>query len=130
MAEAVARHADLAIATSDNPRTEDPLAILADVEVGLRTLERVEADALYAGGGGGGEGGGRNRKHEAATSGRYCVLSDRREAIALALAEADASDTIVLAGKGHEDYQIVGHEKFPFDDRIEARRALTERESE
>jgi UDP-N-acetylmuramoyl-L-alanyl-D-glutamate--2,6-diaminopimelate ligase len=115
MAEAVARNADLAIATSDNPRTEDPDLILRDVEAGLRDLERVEADALFS--------------PEAGDTGRYAVLLDRREAIKLALIGAGASDTIVLAGKGHEDYQIIGHEKFPFDDRDEARRALLEREA-
>jgi UDP-N-acetylmuramoyl-L-alanyl-D-glutamate--2,6-diaminopimelate ligase len=111
----VARNADLAIATSDNPRTEDPDLILRDVEAGLRDLERVEADALFS--------------PEAGDTGRYAVLLDRREAIKLALIGAGASDTIVLAGKGHEDYQIIGHEKFPFDDRDEARRALLEREA-
>ena len=115
MAEAVARNADLAIATSDNPRTEDPSQILTDVEAGLRDLERVEAEALFS--------------PEAGPAGRYAVLVDRRQAIDLALAEATASDTVVLAGKGHEDYQIIGHEKFPFDDRDEARRALLERET-
>jgi len=115
MAEAVARHADLAIATSDNPRTEDPHSILADVETGLGGLERVEADALF--------------RSDKATRGRYAVLVDRREAIDLALKQATASDTVVLAGKGHEDYQIIGHKKFPFDDRVEARRALLEREA-
>jgi len=115
MAEAVARNADLAIATSDNPRTEDPNLILADVEAGLHDLERVENDALFA--------------SDSGPLGRYAVLVDRREAINLALAEADASDTVVLAGKGHEDYQIIGLEKFPFDDREEARRALLERGS-
>jgi UDP-N-acetylmuramoyl-L-alanyl-D-glutamate--2,6-diaminopimelate ligase len=115
MAEAVARNADLAIATSDNPRTEDPTQILTDVEAGLSDLERVEADVLLS--------------PEAGQVGRYSVLVDRRQAIDLALAEATASDTVVLAGKGHEDYQIIGHEKFPFDDRDEARRALLERET-
>jgi UDP-N-acetylmuramoyl-L-alanyl-D-glutamate--2,6-diaminopimelate ligase len=113
MAEAVARNADLAIATSDNPRTEDPDLILVDVEAGLGELERVEADALFS--------------TDRGPTGRYAVLADRREAIQLALREASASDTVVLAGKGHEDYQIIGREKFPFDDRIEARRALLER---
>ncbi len=116
MAEAVARNADLAIVTSDNPRTEDPTSILADIEVGLRDLERVEADTLFS--------------PETGPTGRYAVLVDRREAIKLAVAQAKASDTVVLAGKGHEDYQIIGHEKFPFDDRDEARRALFEREAE
>jgi UDP-N-acetylmuramoyl-L-alanyl-D-glutamate--2,6-diaminopimelate ligase len=112
MAEAVARHADLAIATSDNPRTEDPLRILADVEQGLGALERVDADALFAAGG---------------ATGRYATIADRREAIRRALAGARPEDTVVLAGKGHEDYQIVGREKLPFDDRAEARRALLDR---
>jgi UDP-N-acetylmuramoyl-L-alanyl-D-glutamate--2,6-diaminopimelate ligase len=115
MAEAVACNADLAIATSDNPRTEDPSQILTDVEAGLRDLERVEADVLFS--------------RDAEPAGRYAVLVDRRQAINLALAEATASDTVVLAGKGHEDYQIIGHEKFPVDDREEARRALLERET-
>jgi UDP-N-acetylmuramoyl-L-alanyl-D-glutamate--2,6-diaminopimelate ligase len=110
MAEAVAAHADRVIATSDNPRTEDPLRILADVEAGLRSLQRVEPDGLDA------------------TDRAYVALPDRREAIHLALRIARAEDTVVLAGKGHEDYQIVGRERFPFDDRVEARRALLRRE--
>jgi UDP-N-acetylmuramoyl-L-alanyl-D-glutamate--2,6-diaminopimelate ligase len=57
------------------------------------------------------------------------MMIDRREAIALAIAEAAPTDTVVLAGKGHEDYQIIGREKFPFDDRTEARQALTARGS-
>ena len=121
MANAVAEHSDLAIATSDNPRSEDPLAILADVETGLGELERVEASMLF-------EQGSKTDAEEAkASAGRYSVLPDRREAIALAIAKADPADTVVLAGKGHEDYQIIGREKFPFDDRQEARRALAER---
>jgi UDP-N-acetylmuramoyl-L-alanyl-D-glutamate--2,6-diaminopimelate ligase len=109
MAEAVARHADLAIATSDNPRTEDPAAILMDVEAGLGGLEKVDPSVLFEG----------NR--------RYATLQDRRQAIRCAIGGAAADDTIVLAGKGHEDYQILGREKLPFDDRLEARRALQER---
>jgi len=106
MAEAVARYADRVVATSDNPRTEDPLAILADVERGLAKLERVEPAALDA------------------RAGAYAVVPDRREAIGLALALARPEDTVVIAGKGHEDYQIVGRERLPFDDRAEARAAL------
>jgi UDP-N-acetylmuramoyl-L-alanyl-D-glutamate--2,6-diaminopimelate ligase len=110
MAEAVAHHADLAVATSDNPRTEDPLTILRDVEAGLARLQRTEPETLFD------------------ATGRYAVVVDRRDAIDLAIAGANPNDTIVLAGKGHEDYQIVGREKLPFDDRIEAGRALAARE--
>ncbi len=113
MAEAVAASADLAIATSDNPRTEDPLAILADVEAGLGALAKVAADALFS--------------QRSAGRGCYATIPDRREAIRTAIAGAAPEDTIVLAGKGHEDYQIIGREKLPFDDRIEARRALAAR---
>ena len=54
----------------------------------------------------------------------YAVVPDRREAIDLAIGFARGDDVVVLAGKGHEDYQIVGQRKLPFDDRVEARRAL------
>ena len=109
MAEAVARHADRVIVTSDNPRSEDPLRILADVEKGLGALRRVEPDALDA------------------AERAYAALPDRRAAIELAVRIARPEDTVVLAGKGHEDYQIVGRERLPFDDRVEARRALLRR---
>lgn len=111
MAAAVARSADRAIATSDNPRTEDANEILRDVEAGLTAMSRIEPDSF-----GGARGG-------------YCVLPDRREAIALAIASANPDDTVVIAGKGHEDYQIIGRKKLPFDDRVEARRALGARSS-
>ena len=113
MAEAVAMSADLAIATSDNPRTEDPLAILADVEGGLGSLAKVSASELFAA--------------RPSAGACYATIVDRREAIRLAISGAAPEDTIVLAGKGHEDYQIIGREKFPFDDRIEAHRALAAR---
>jgi len=106
MAEAVARHTDVAIATSDNPRTEDPSAILRDVVEGLGALREVELGALGTG------------------QGEYAVALDRRAAIVAAVLAAHPDDTVVIAGKGHEDYQIVGREKRPFDDREEARRAL------
>lgn len=109
MAEAVARTSDVAIATSDNPRTEDPDQILRDVEAGLKQLDRATAEKL-------GE-----------ASGQYTVIADRREAIRCATALARPEDTVVIAGKGHEDYQIIGREKLPFDDREEARRALDAR---
>ncbi len=110
MAAAVARHADLAVLTSDNPRTEDPAAILADVESGLDDMEKVEPPELFEG-----------RK-------RYVSIIDRREAIRIATIGAGPEDIVVLAGKGHEDYQILGRDKFPFDDRVEALAALAERE--
>jgi len=106
MAQAVAKWSDRVVATSDNPRTEGPSRILTDVEAGLADLTRVESAALGA------------------SEGAYAVEIDRRAAIDLAVAIARAEDTVVLAGKGHEDYQIVGRDKLPFDDREEAGRAL------
>jgi UDP-N-acetylmuramoyl-L-alanyl-D-glutamate--2,6-diaminopimelate ligase len=109
MAEAVARHSDRIVATSDNPRTEDPVHILTDVEEGLAKAVRVAPADLDA------------------TDGGYTVLADRREAISLAIGIARANDTVLIAGKGHEDYQIIGREKLPFSDVDEARRALRAR---
>jgi len=106
MAQAVAKWSDRVIATSDNPRTEDPVQILTDVEAGLSDCTRVEPADLDAA----------NRS--------YAVEIDRRSAIDLAISIARAEDTVVLAGKGHEDYQIIGRDKLPFDDREEAGRAL------
>jgi UDP-N-acetylmuramoyl-L-alanyl-D-glutamate--2,6-diaminopimelate ligase len=109
MAKAVADCSDRAIATSDNPRTEDPLAILSDVEEGLGDLRRVDGSQLDR------------------TERSYALVVDRREAIGLALGIARPEDIVVLAGKGHEDYQIIGRERLPFDDRVEALRALGRR---
>jgi UDP-N-acetylmuramoyl-L-alanyl-D-glutamate--2,6-diaminopimelate ligase len=109
MAEAAALSSHLVVATSDNPRTEEPERILGDVEQGLKSLRRVEAEAFGAG------------------DGAYTVVVDRRQAIELAIRTAASEDIVVLAGKGHEDYQIVGHERLPFDDRLEARAALEQR---
>ena len=102
MGRAVAERADVAIVTSDNPRTEDPRAIAAPVEAAVR-------DVL---------------SKRAGSSARYVVELDRAAAIAQAIAEAAPGDVVILAGKGHEDYQIVGTEKRHFDDREEARKAL------
>jgi len=109
MAEAAARSSQRVVATSDNPRSEDPERILLDAEVGLKSLRRVEPGEL-----------GR-------ADGVYCVMADRRKAIELAIRSASPDDIVVLAGKGHEDYQIVGRERLPFDDRLEARAALERR---
>ena len=108
MGEAAARRADLVIATSDNPRSEDPLQILAQVEAGLAKSGQPQIDPEQAQRGAAG----------------YCLVPDRRAAIELATAWARRGDAVLIAGKGHEDYQIVGAERRSFDDRLEARRAL------
>jgi UDP-N-acetylmuramoyl-L-alanyl-D-glutamate--2,6-diaminopimelate ligase len=112
MARAVARASDLAVATSDNPRTEDPGQILRDVEAGLTSLEPCDFETFGT------------------RSGCYAIIENRRSAIQRAMAIARPEDTVVLAGKGHEDYQIIGREKLPFDDRDEARKALALRRPE
>jgi UDP-N-acetylmuramoyl-L-alanyl-D-glutamate--2,6-diaminopimelate ligase len=108
MGRAVAERADVAIITSDNPRTEDPADIAAPVEAAVR-------DVLGKRG---------QRNQPTGSSARYLVELDRAAAIDQAIAGAAPGDVVVIAGKGHEDYQIVGTEKRHFDDREEARRAL------
>ncbi len=98
MAAAALRASDRVYMTSDNPRTEDPEAILREVEAGADLIE-----------------GGPERSR---------VVVDRREAIREIIAEAGEGDTVVIAGKGHERYQLVGDERLPFDDCEEAREAL------
>ena len=111
MAEAAARVADVAVLTSDNPRTEDPLAILRDMEPGARTVSPpIPAENL-------GE-----------ASRGYVVIPDRRTAILQTILAARAGDTVLLAGKGHETYQIVGSVKHAFDDRVEAALAVKKAE--
>ncbi|HXU06951.1 MAG TPA: cyanophycin synthetase, partial [Polyangia bacterium] len=108
MGEIAARDADLAIVTSDNPRTEDPAAI---VDMVLEGVRRTSAPKLSAG------------ELAAATRGYHAEV-DRRAAIRLAAAAASAGDVLLIAGKGHEDYQILGTTKHHFDDREEAAAAL------
>jgi UDP-N-acetylmuramoyl-L-alanyl-D-glutamate--2,6-diaminopimelate ligase len=110
MGRAVAELADVAVVTSDNPRTEDPALIAAAVERGVKDggLAPMGVSSLGTGRG-------------------YVVELDRRAAIDLAVLGAAPGDVVLLAGKGHEDYQIVGTEKRAFDDRVEARRALAAR---
>ncbi len=98
MGEAAASLSDVVIATSDNPRTEDPEAILRDVEEGLKSSGRP-----------------------------YLKIVDRREAVRRAVNEAKAGDIVVIAGKGHEDYQIIGDQRRHFDDREVAREELHKR---
>jgi len=100
MGRAAVEYSDVVVLTSDNPRTEDPMAILHEVEVGvLDALER--------------------RSHV-----QYHLVPDRREAIGVAIREAHRGDMVLIAGKGHEDYQIIGTKKFHFDDREVAREAI------
>jgi UDP-N-acetylmuramoyl-L-alanyl-D-glutamate--2,6-diaminopimelate ligase len=100
MGRAAVEYSDVVVLTSDNPRTEDPMAILREVEVGVR-------DALA------------RRSHV-----QYHLVPDRREAIGAAIREAHRGDMVLIAGKGHEDYQIIGTKKFHFDDREVAREAI------
>lgn len=96
MARTAGERSNLTVITSDNPRTEDPQAIVDEVETGL-------------------------------PSGSHAVkILDRREAVAFAIQEAEPGDVVVIAGKGHEDYQIIGRTKHPMDDRLLAKEALAQ----
>ncbi len=94
MGKIAAKLADVAVVTSDNPRTEDPARILEDIVAGI-------PDSVT-----------------------YMVVSDRATAIETAIEDAQPGDGVLIAGKGHEDYQILGTEKIHFDDREQAREAL------
>ncbi|MDD5307089.1 MAG: UDP-N-acetylmuramoyl-L-alanyl-D-glutamate--2,6-diaminopimelate ligase [Deltaproteobacteria bacterium] len=111
MGRAVAQGADLAVVTSDNPRTEEKEAIVDMILPGVvgEGLELLDGARLAA-----------------ATRGHVVEL-DRRAAIRLAIFAARPEDTVLIAGKGHEDYQILGTRKIHFDDREEARAALEAR---
>jgi UDP-N-acetylmuramoyl-L-alanyl-D-glutamate--2,6-diaminopimelate ligase len=97
MGEVAGRNSDFVIVTSDNPRTENPLKIIEEIEAGLQK-----------------------------TDCQYQIVSDRRDAIFQALKRAKTNDVVLIAGKGHENYQIIGDEKFDFDDRKIALEALEE----
>ena len=94
MGAIAAQLADELVVTSDNPRTEDPQQILDDVVAG------IPAESACV------------------------VVADRAAAIAQAIGQAKAGDLVLIAGKGHEDYQILGTKKVHFDDREEAAKAL------
>ena len=89
MAKIAAMYSDKVILTSDNPRTEDPEKIIEQIEEGIKK-----------------------------TTGKYEIIADRTEAIKKAISMANKADIIVLAGKGHESYQEINGEKYPFDERI------------
>lgn len=93
-----ARYSDVVIVTSDNPRTEEPLKIIEDIKAGV-TVVAGQGTVVR-------------------------VIPDRREAITEAIKEAREGDVVLLAGKGHEDYQIIGSEKIHFDDREEASKSV------
>jgi len=109
MAEVAARGSDIAIATSDNPRTEDPEQILNDVRGGLIKVHDREWSKAEA---------------KSATGKGYVVIPDRAEAIQFAVNTLRSGDLLLVAGKGHEDYQILGTGRIHFDDREELRKAL------
>ena len=101
MGQVAGEYSDLVVITSDNPRNEDPLEIIKEIEVGVK-----EKNSAYE------------------------VIPDRREAIYRAVAAAKTNDVVIIAGKGHENYQIVGGNKFHFDDREVAAEALERRNEE
>ena len=98
MGEVSGRFADFTIITSDNPRFEEPLDIIADIETGIKK-----------------------------TDGKYIKIADRKEAIAYAIDHGENGDIIVLAGKGHEDYQEIKGVKYPMDERVLIKEILEER---
>ncbi|WP_046226859.1 UDP-N-acetylmuramoyl-L-alanyl-D-glutamate--2,6-diaminopimelate ligase [Paenibacillus dauci] len=98
MGQVAAKYSDYTLVTSDNPRTEEPVSILDDIEAGLRE-KQVAAD-------------------------RYELIVDRRAAIQKAVEMAQPGDVLLIAGKGHETYQIVGTEVHDFDDRLVAKEAI------
>lgn len=104
MGEAAGRFSDVVILTSDNPRTEDPKRIIAEAEPGLMLTGMKKED---------------DPEKIVSLSSGYLVLEDRRAAIRAALAGARPGDVVIIAGKGHEDYQLVGTTKLHFDDREE-----------
>ena len=95
MGEIAGSYSDLVIVTSDNPRNEDPLNIISEISAGI-----------------------------SATNTPFQVVPDRREAIQRAISKAKTGDVVIIAGKGHETYQIIGQDKFHFDDRKVAAEAL------
>jgi UDP-N-acetylmuramoyl-L-alanyl-D-glutamate--2,6-diaminopimelate ligase/murE/murF fusion protein len=111
MGEIAARYADMVIVTSDNPRSEPPMSIIDQIVPGVQKVCPYEyiAEELMMG-------------FEASG---YVIEADRRRAIGLAIAISRPGDVVLIAGKGHETYQIVGDKTYPFDDKKEAGDALS-----
>jgi UDP-N-acetylmuramoyl-L-alanyl-D-glutamate--2,6-diaminopimelate ligase len=111
MGEVAARRSVVAVVTSDNPRTEDPLQIVEQIRAGVSRVHPREwsRDEARSGDGCG-----------------YVVIPDRREAIRFAVSLLRSGDVLLVAGKGHEDYQILGTTRIHFDDREELRNAFAE----
>ncbi|MBO5621388.1 MAG: UDP-N-acetylmuramoyl-L-alanyl-D-glutamate--2,6-diaminopimelate ligase, partial [Butyrivibrio sp.] len=100
MGEVSGKYSDFTIITSDNPRFEEPEDIMNDIETGMKK-----------------------------TDGKYIKITDRKEAIAYAIDHGEQGDIIVLAGKGHEDYQEIKGVKYPMDERVIIKEILAEREN-
>jgi UDP-N-acetylmuramyl-tripeptide synthetase len=110
MGEIAGRFCDLTIITSDNPRTEDPMGIISQIVEGIKQTSSKEYTLPELVNG---------------IQERGCVIEpDRRKAIKLSITSAGPGDIILIAGKGHETYQLIKGETFPFDDREEARKAF------
>jgi len=114
MGRVAAKGSDIVIITTDNPRTEDVLSIIGEIEDGMVSIA-VKVENLDPG--------------STAGTGKtpYLVIPDRRDAIKAAFAMGKPGDVVVLAGKGHEDYQIIGEKKIHFDDREVARDEMLKR---
>jgi UDP-N-acetylmuramyl-tripeptide synthetase len=110
MGAIAARLSDVTVVTSDNPRTEDPDRIIADIESGVRkiTRQRLSGEKGAIG----------------TDEGGYLLEPDRRAAIEMSISQSKPGDTVLIAGKGHEPYQIIGKQKLPFDDRKVAAAAM------
>jgi len=111
MGEVAARRSDIAVVTSDNPRTEDPLQIIEQIRRGVAAIHQREW----------------TREEAMTGNGRgYVVIPDRRAAIRFGVSLLRSNDILLVAGKGHEDYQILGTTRIHFDDREELQAAFAE----
>jgi UDP-N-acetylmuramyl tripeptide synthase len=113
MGAIAARLSDLILVTSDNPRSEPPERIIEEIVEGVHRVSQLRYSRESLENGFHGKG--------------YGVVADRREAIGLSVRASRTGDTILIAGKGHEPYQLIGQQRLPFDDRLEARSAVKDR---